>query len=160
MATSETDELDRYLDSLPDRIRAELSGVVQEQAQMLSDAQRAALQGLEQDPAETGHLEQSCTVVPGRDDLEWVVQAGGDLTTYRYDRDTDYETAVVIDGRSNEGISKVKKGSGEGVTYDHAEAFEHGTSRQPARPFFWPTYRDKREGIRQAIEAAVEKVLK
>jgi HK97 gp10 family phage protein len=131
---SDTDELDQYLNSLPDRIRAELSGVVHEQAQMLSDAQRVALQGLEQAPAETGHLEQSCTVVPGADDLEWVVQAGGDLTT-----------------------GEIRGGSG--VPYDHAEAFEYGTSHQHARPFFWPTYREKREGIEQAIAEAVEKAL-
>ncbi len=124
---NDTDELDAYLDSLPDRIRAELSGVVHDQAQMLSDAQRAALQGLEQEPAETGNLEASCTVMPGADDLEWVVQAGGELTTKEY---------------------------------DYAEAFEFGTSRQHAQPFFWPTYREKREGIEQAIETAVEKVLK
>jgi HK97 gp10 family phage protein len=132
---SDTDELDAYLDGLPDRIRAELSGVVHEQAVMLSDAQRAALQGLEQEPAETGNLEASCTVVPGADDLEWVVQAGGELTT-----------------------KEVREGSG--VAYDYAEAFEFGSSRQHARPFFWPTYREKREQIKQAIAAGVEKVLK
>lgn len=128
------DELDRYFESLPDRIRAELSGVVQEQAQMLSDAQRAALRGLEQAPEETGDLEASCVAVPGRDELEWIIQAGGDLT-----------------------MGEVRGGSS--VAYDYAEAFEYGTRRQQARPFFWPTYRDKREGIEQAIAAAVEKAL-
>jgi HK97 gp10 family phage protein len=132
---SDTDELDAYLDSLPDRIRAELSGAVHDQATMLSDAQRAALQGMETEPAETGNLEASCVVVPGADDLEWIVQAGGELTT-----------------------KEVREGSG--VAYDYSEAFEFGSSRQHARPFFWPTYRQKREGIRQAIAAAVEKILK
>ena len=37
------DDLDRYLAALPDKIRAELAGIVQQQAQMLSDAQRSAL---------------------------------------------------------------------------------------------------------------------
>lgn len=35
--------------------------------------------------------------------------------------------------------------------YDHALAFEFGTQRQPARPFFWNTYRVKRESIRSAL---------
>lgn len=132
---SETDELDRYLDSLPDRIRAELSGVVQEQAQILSDAQAAVLLSMEDAPSETGNLHASCMVVPGADELEFIVQAGGDLTT-----------------------KEVREGSGVG--YDYAEAFEYGTSRQHARPFFWPTYRDKREGIEQAIGDAVERAIK
>lgn len=102
---------------------------------MLSDAQRDALRGLEQAPADTGDLEASCTVVPGADELEWIVQAGGDATT-----------------------GDVRDGSG--VDFDYGEAFEFGTSRQQARPFFWPTYREKRDGIRQAIADAVGKAIK
>lgn len=129
------DDLDAYLNSLPDRIRDELSGVVQEQAEMLSGAQRAALQALETSPDETGHLEQSCVAVPGKDDSEWIVQAGGELTT-----------------------KDIREGSG--VNYDYTEAFEYGTSRQPARPFFWPTYQEKRDDIEKAIAAGVEKALR
>ena len=132
---ADTHELDKYLNSLPDRIRAELSGVVKEQAQMLSDAQAAALLSMESAPEETGNLHASCQAVPGADDLEFIVQAGGELTT-----------------------KEVREGSG--VAYDYAEFFEYGTSRQHARPFFWPTYREKREGIEQAISDAVERVLK
>lgn len=132
---TDTDELDSYLRNSPDRIRAELSGVVQEQAQMLSDAQAAALLSMEEAPEETGNLHASCQVVPGADDLEFIVQAGGELTT-----------------------KEVREGSG--VAYDYAEAFEYGTLRQHARPFFWSTYREKREGIEQAIRDAVERVLK
>ena len=129
------DDLDTYLNSLPDRILAELRGVVQEQAEMLSGAQRVALQALETSPAETGNLEESCVAVPGKDDLEWIVQAGGDLTT-----------------------KEIRESSG--VAYDYAEAFEYGTSKQPARPFFWPTYNEKKDEIRSAIAAGVERVLR
>ncbi|MDA9530333.1 HK97-gp10 family putative phage morphogenesis protein [Bradyrhizobium sp. CCBAU 25338] len=130
----DTDELDRYLNGLPDKIFAEVSDEVLRQAFMLSDAQRAALQSLEQ-TAETGALEASCTVAPGSNDLEYIVQAGGDMTT-----------------------KEVRQGSG--VEYDYALAFEYGTSRQHAKPFFWPTYREKREGIEQAISDAVERAIK
>lgn len=74
------DDLEDYLNSLPDKLREHVSDVLREQAFRLSDAQRAALQALEESP-ETGALEASCTVAPGADDLEYIVQAGGDMTT-------------------------------------------------------------------------------
>ncbi len=129
------DDLDSYLRSLPDRLVGPISRAINEQAQDLSDAQRAALVALEQSPDETGNLEQSCTVVPGKDELEFIVQAGGELTT-----------------------KEVREGSG--VSYDYAEAFEYGTARQPARPFFWPTYREKRAGMQAAINQAIKDALR
>lgn len=127
-------DLDAYLNSLPDKLREHISDVLREQAFRLSDAQRAALQALEQSP-ESGALEASCTVAPGADDLEYIVQAGGDMTT-----------------------KEVRDGSGQ--PYDYAEAFEYGTSRQEARPFFWPTYRAMKDDIHEAINDAVSEVLK
>lgn len=126
-------ELQDYLSSLPDKLLEPLVAVIREQAQMLSDAQRSALQSLEQSD-ETGDLEASCTVVEGETDLEVLVQAGGDLTT-----------------------KEVREGSG--VSYDYAEAFEFGTSRQSARPFFYPTYHAMRDDMQQAINDAVNEVL-
>jgi HK97 gp10 family phage protein len=74
-------DLQDYLNSLPDKLREPLSEVIQEQAELLSQAQRSALQSLEQAPEETGDLEASCVVVPGATDLEFLVQAGGETTT-------------------------------------------------------------------------------
>lgn len=133
--SDDLDDLDKYLNSLPDKIVAELSRTIQEQAQMLSDAQAAALLGMETAPEETGNLHASCMVTPTDDPLTYIVQAGGDLTT-----------------------KEIREGSG--VSYDYAESFEFGNSRQHARPFFWPTYRAKRSGIEEAISDAVEKALK
>lgn len=127
------DDLDAYLNALPDKIREQLSDVILQQAFLLSDAQRQALQSLEQTDL-TGALEASCTVARGENDLEFIVQAGGDLTT-----------------------KEVRDGSG--VPYDYAEAFEFGTSRQAARPFFWPTYRASRDQMQEAIDDAVNEVL-
>jgi len=129
------DELDQYLRALPDQLREQLSNAVREQAQMLSDAQRAALQSLEQVPEETGDLEASCTVTPGSNELEFIVQAGGDLTS-----------------------KEIREGSGE--RYDYAEAFEYGTSRQQARPFFWNTYEAMRDDIETNISDAISEALK
>ncbi|WP_316195929.1 MULTISPECIES: HK97-gp10 family putative phage morphogenesis protein [unclassified Bradyrhizobium] len=128
------DDLEAHLNALPEQLRERLSDVLREQAFRLSDAQRAALQSLEQDP-ETGALEASCTVAPGANELEYLVQAGGDMTT-----------------------KEVREGSG--VSYDYAEAFEFGTSRQPARPWFYPTYNAMKDDIREAINDALNEVLK
>jgi HK97 gp10 family phage protein len=126
-------ELQDYLSSLPEKLLEPLATVIREQAQSLSDAQRAALQSLEHS-SDTGDLEASCTVVDGENDLEVFVQAGGELTT-----------------------KEVREGSG--VSYDYAEAFEFGTSRQAAQPFFYPTYHAMRDDMQQAITDAVNEVL-
>jgi HK97 gp10 family phage protein len=128
------DDLETYLASLPDRLTEHVSDVLREQAFRLSDAQREALRALEQSP-ESGALEASCTVAPGASDLEYIVQAGGDMTT-----------------------KEVREGSGK--PYDYSEAFEYGTSHQPARPFFWSTYRALKPDIQEAINDAVSEVLK
>lgn len=127
------DDLETYLESLPDKLEGQLSDVIREQAQRLSDAQKDALRSLEQSH-KTGDLEESCTVVPGDHELEWIVQAGGDLTT-----------------------KEIRDGSGQ--PYDYAEAFEFGTSRQPAHAFFFPTYNAMRDEMQQAIDQAVNEVL-
>lgn len=122
----------RYLDTLPQRIRAELSGTLQNEAEMLSDAQRQAVESLAEETS--GNLAASCVVVPGRDDLEFIVQAGGDLTTV-----------------------EVREGSGE--PFDTAVAFEFGTDHQHAKPFFWPTYRARKVRMLANLKNAVGKVL-
>jgi hypothetical protein len=127
------DDLETYLASLPDKLTEHLSDVLREQAFRLSDAQRAALRSLEQ-THETGALEASCTVAPGDNPLEYFVEAGGDMTT-----------------------TTIREGSGE--PYDYALGFEFGTSRQPARPFFFNTYEAMRDDIQQAIDDAVSEVL-
>ncbi|MFK4523691.1 hypothetical protein ABIF90_001672 [Bradyrhizobium japonicum] len=130
---ADNDDLDAYLESLPDKLTERLSDVLREQAFRLSDAQRAALQALEQSP-ETGALEASCTVAAGANELEYFVEAGGNMTT-----------------------KEVREGSGE--PYDYALGFEFGTSRQPARPFFYNTYEAMRDDMQQAINDAISEVL-
>jgi HK97 gp10 family phage protein len=132
---SDNDDLARYLSDLPEKAREILSDTVREQADLLSAAQRETLRALEQLPEETGDLEDSCVVVPGNSDLEFVVQAGGELTT-----------------------KEIREGSGH--PYDYALAFEFGTSHQPARPFFWNTYRDRKDDIQDALDQAASEVLK
>lgn len=126
------DDLDDYLQSLPEKLTEQLSDVLREQAFRLSDAQREALRALEESPA-TGALEASCTVAPGANALEYIVMAGGDMTT-----------------------KEVREGSGE--PYDYALGFEFGNSKQPARPFFYSTYNAMRDDMQKAIDEAVNEV--
>ena len=128
------EELDEYLQSLPSKVSEEIDGAIKEQAQRLSDAQRRALQTMETAPPESGDLERSCRVEPGEQPLEHVVMAGGELTT-----------------------REVREGSG--VEFDYALAFEYGTSRQAARPFFWPTYNAMRDDMESEIADAIGKAL-
>ena len=127
--------LAQYFDQLSDRLQERLTDAVREQAQKLSDAQRDTLRSLQQSPDETGDLEASCVIVEGDEPTEFIVQAGGELTT-----------------------REVREGSGQ--PFDYALAFEFGTTRQPARPFFYSTYREREGDIREAIVNAVDDVLK
>lgn len=129
------DELQRYFESLPEKLEAELTSVLQEQARRLSDAQRAELQSQLQAPAESGDLEASLRVETRDGPLDVHVVAGGDLT-----------------------MTEVREGSGE--DWDRALGFEFGTSHQPARPFFWNTYRALKPSMDQEINHTVERVLK
>lgn len=122
------DDLEKYLNSLPDALADQLAGVIRHEAEKLSAAQRARLKELEQPPEDTGDLAESCTVIDGASDLELIVVAGGDLTT-----------------------------KGE---YDYAEAFEFGTSKQPARSFFWSTYREMKDDMQDNINEATNEVFK
>ncbi|MDB5616170.1 hypothetical protein [Tardiphaga sp.] len=128
------DELQTYLENLPDKVLNDVADVLQQQAKHLSDAQRAALQGQQSAPAETGNLEGSCRVETGEDPLDVHVVAGGDLTE-----------------------TEVRTGSGE--PYDYALGFEFGNSRQAARPFFFSTYRAMKPDIDTAISEAIQKAL-
>jgi HK97 gp10 family phage protein len=127
-------DLDDYLQSLPNEIADEIDGAIRGQAARLSAAQRQALQQLEAAPADSGDLEASCRVEPGENPLEYIVTAGGEATT-----------------------KEVRASSG--VAFDYALAFEYGTSRQQAKPFFWPTYNAMRDDMQQQINDAIGKAL-
>ena len=101
---------------------------------------KAAAEGLRsaiQDAApvgETGNLRDSVKVRRKRNDLDLEVTAGGDDTT-----------------------KEVTKGSG--IDYDYALATEFGTSKEEAQPFFYSTFREREEGIRQNIQDAVAEAI-
>lgn len=143
------DDVQSWFSELPYKVKRELVGKIQDEAQGLADAIEANA------PRRSGILAGSVKVRRKRNTLDFEVTAGGDDTTKQYDRDTDYSSAVTIDGRDNSGKQKVSKGEGEGVGYDYALASEFGTSKEEAEPFFYSTFREKKDGIQERIEQAI-----
>ena len=85
-------------------------------------------------PVKTGKLRDSVKVRRTRNELTLYVTAGGEDTT-----------------------KEVRSGSG--VEYDYALATEYGTSKENAKPFFYPTARELEPSIRENIEQAVSEAL-
>ena len=65
--------------------------------------------------------------------------------------------------RGNDRFEKVVEAGGALTTddtgYDHALAVEFGTRKMPAEPFFWPTVREHRDDIAEALQDEVDAVI-
>jgi HK97 gp10 family phage protein len=88
----------------------------------------------------TGNLKASIRKAPGKKVTTVIVMAGGALTTTIFRR--------------------TAKGGGRGISYDYSRAVEFGTSHEPAHPFFFPTYRLKRNPMRSAMKRKITKRIK
>jgi HK97 gp10 family phage protein len=104
------------------------------QRQLALDLQRIA-NNLQADikaaaPVKSGALRDSVRVRRGRNTLEYFVEAGGSNT-----------------------MGEIRTGSG--VSYDYSLAVEFGTKKMEAQPFFYSTYREKRDAMREEIAQAV-----
>lgn len=86
-------------------------------------------------PARSGRLRESVRIERGKSSDTVVVRAGGPLTT-----------------------KPVRNGAK--ATYDYSLATEFGTTHEAAEPFFYSTYRQKRRGMRTAVNAAVNRAVK
>lgn len=82
---------------------------------------------------ETGELEHSVRVIPGKTDLVKRVVAGGRLTI-------------------RESVSS--------KPYDYARGDEFGTRDMKAQPFFFPTYRLSRKRIKSAMKRKLTATIK
>ena len=52
------------------------------------------------------------------------------------------------------------QGAGRARRYDYSIGVEYGTKRIAAKPFFWPTYRARRDQVTDAIHNALRRSLK
>lgn len=81
-----------------------------------------------------GTLRDSIRMSPGEAETSFVVEAGGPTTTKPVRNGADAE-------------------------YDYALALEYSTSRQPAEPFFWPSYRVARKAHKGRVTRALKKAI-
>lgn len=122
-------ELRNWYKSVPRELRSKLAEDILAEANDLA----AAIQA-EAAQGATGNLKQSVRVVVSKSGLLATVRAGGPLTT-----------------------KEVREGSG--VNYDYALGQEFGNEHAPAQPFFYSTYRARREGIQRRLEEALARRL-
>ncbi len=123
------DDLQKWFRDLPYKLKRELAGGLRDIADDLADAIRDAAH-----EGPTGNTKKSVRVRRGRNTLELYVEAGGELTT-----------------------KQIRQGSG--VSYDYTLAEEFGTQKMAAVPFFWSTYRARRDDMRERIDDLVSDVL-
>lgn len=144
------DDLQSWFKDLPYKLQRELAGRLKEIADELADDIRRVA------PVKSGALRDSVRVRRGRGTLELYVTAGGPTTTQDIGRTTHYDREVSVGQGDTAGIARGTQGQ---VTYDYALAQEFGTSKMPAHPFFYSTYRARAAGIRAEIEQAVSDVV-
>jgi hypothetical protein len=120
------DQFQQLLARIPDVVRGELDAAVREQAERLAATQRTVVK-----VGKTGNLKASIRVEKGKRPLQYLVKAGGRLTT-----------------------KQVRQGSGK--PYDYALGTEFGNEQERARPFFFPTYRLMKKRIRSSIARKVK----
>lgn len=119
-------ELQQWFEALPGNLEAEVADefaqIVDEE--LVGPIRDAARQG------KTGNLKASVRKEEGSNEVEWIVEAGGPLTTKN-----------IRDGASAE--------------YDYALAEEFGNSHQPAYPFFYGTARARAQRVHDRVEDLV-----
>lgn len=98
-------------------------------AQALIEANNLAIAHRRAAPKDDGVLQSSIRVEQGRGGDRFYVKAGGLKTT-----------------------KPVREGAA--AQYDYVFASEFGTAHQPARSWFYPTYRTRRKKMRRNIEQA------
>lgn len=84
-------------------------------------------------PHDTGNLQHSVRIIPGKKDTQVKVVAGGKLTI-------------------RPGVSS--------KPFDYARADEFGTRAMPAKPFFFTTYRANKKKIKSTIKRKISKAIK
>lgn len=144
-----TDDVGDWFKRLPGLVQRELVQEVNAIAEELATKIKEAA------PVKTGKLRDSVRVRRTKKTLEFVVEAGGQDTTVRLERNAGYAEEVTIGQGNNRGIPRGSKP----VTYDYALAVEFGNRRTPAQPFFYRQVRVRQQEARQKMVAAVAKAV-
>lgn len=126
MATSTAASVARLRKRLA-RVPIEVRAAAAAQASIEANNLTIAMKGSA--PKDDGTLVDSIRMEIGKNGDQFIVKAGGPKTT-----------------------KPVREGAS--ATYDYVFASEFGTAHQPARSWFYPTYRARRKKIRRNIEQA------
>ena len=119
--------VESWFKSMPFKLQRALAQDLRRIADNLSDAIKDAT------PVDTGALKNSVRVRRGRHTLEYYVEAGG----------------------QNSWENQYGAGRGAQARYDYSLAIEFGTKKMEAKPFFYKTYRERRDAMREEIAQAV-----
>lgn len=143
MAFSNRDRLKRKLRSLPAAAEKAVKAQLEKEAADLADLIRRRV------PVDTGTLRDSVRVTPGDRPLSLKIKAGGETTRKK-----------VRKGVKDVHFAKAKITGGSRGEYDYARGVEFGTSEQPAQPFFWPSYRQRKRQIRRRMSTAAKRAVR
>lgn len=120
------DQFKDLMARIPKAVAEELDAGVRDAAEKLADTQRSVVR-----VGKTGNLKASIRVEHGKRPLQYLVKAGGKLTT-----------------------KEVRAGSGK--PYDYSLGTEFGNEQVGARPFFWPSYRLTKKKLKSLISRKVK----
>src|SRR5262245_2015132 len=140
--------LQAILALLPAELKAPILAETFRQAQLLRGSMILKVPLGGPDDKHRGRLRDSIRVEKGRAEMRVLVRAGGPSTT-------------VGSGAGGSGIvARVRRAVSGGGSYDYALAQEFGTQKMHAHPFFWPSYRANKDGIRRAMKAVAKAEIK
>lgn len=126
--------IEQRLNAIPAALRERMGVVAIAQAENVADDMRQ----LALASKDTGELIASITVTPGGQATPPYSQPGGSLT-------------------APEGGATITAGNSE-VRYPHL--VEHGTTKAPAQPFFWPAVRLNYKRVRAAFNREARKTIR
>jgi HK97 gp10 family phage protein len=126
------EKLKRRMDAIPAAVREAVKPALEQSGQELVEAMQHLA------PVDTGALQRSIVMTKGGAATPPYSQPGGSHIVP--------DNAVAITAGNTE------------VRYAHLE--EYGTTRAPAQPFFWPSYRLFKNRIAQRTKRAISKAVR
>jgi len=140
--------LQAILALLPAELKAPILAQTIRQAELLRGSMIIKVPIGGPDDKHRGRLRDSIRVEKGRGEMRVLVRAGGPTTT-------------IGGGASGGGVvARVRRAVFGGGSYDYALAQEFGTQKMHAHPFFWSSYRARKDDIRRALKATAKAEIK
>lgn len=140
------------------RLPAEVKESVQQQLHKEAEDLVAAMKRAA--PVKSGVLRDTITFKPGSRPLSVNILAGGPATTVKVRKGVDDASFAKASAAAEAKGGPVNRGE---FDYFRPQEFGHLTTKGvfvPAHPFFYPTYRARKRGLKRRLAAAARKPLK